>query len=178
MISTPSRPTAVAIQRRKPTFSPRKRIESAVTINGATKLVAEASAIGRNRKPEMKSSEELSTATPRHSCRGRCFVRSEYNGEPGNIAGTMINAKIRNRIQAISIEGSVFDRYFDVTSDVPRKTVDARISTIPRNGRSARAGAVLAGCLFAGIGFSGNGSSGNGNAALSSRKAVAERVTF
>jgi len=32
--------------------------------------------------------------------------------------------------------------------------------------------------LFAGIGFSGNGSSGNGNAALSSRKAVAERVTF
>ena len=41
MISTPIRPTAVASQRRKPTFSPRKKIDSAVTSNGATKLVAE-----------------------------------------------------------------------------------------------------------------------------------------
>ena len=47
MISTPRSPVAVAIQRRTPTFSERKTIDSAVTNNGATKPVAEASAIGR-----------------------------------------------------------------------------------------------------------------------------------
>ena len=69
MISTPIRPTAVAIQRRKPTFSPRKMIDSAVTNSGETKPVAEASAIGRNRKPEMKNSDEPSSAAPRSKCR-------------------------------------------------------------------------------------------------------------
>ena len=53
----------------------------------------------------------------------------------------MISANTRNRIQAISIEGSVADRYFAVASETPRNTVEARISAIPLNGRSARAGA-------------------------------------
>src|SRR6201996_1349972 len=53
----------------------------------------------------------------------------------------MINAKMRKRSQAISIEGRLDDRYFAVTSEVPRKIVEARISAMPRNGRSARAGA-------------------------------------
>jgi len=53
----------------------------------------------------------------------------------------MISAKARNRIHAISIEGSVADRYFAVTSEIPRNTVEARISAMPRNGRSERAGA-------------------------------------
>ena len=48
----------------------------------------------------------------------------------------------RNRIQAISIDGNVADKYFEVTSEVPRKIVDSRISAMPRNGRSARAGAA------------------------------------
>ena len=69
MISTPIRPTAVAIQRRTPTFSPRKTIDSAVTNSGATKPVAEASAIGRKRRPEMKNSDEPSSAAPRINCR-------------------------------------------------------------------------------------------------------------
>jgi hypothetical protein len=56
------------------------------------------------------------------------------------MAGDMISAKTRNRIHAISIEGSVADRYFAVTSEMPRNTVEARISAMPRNGRSARAG--------------------------------------
>ena len=47
MIITPTRPIAVAIQRRMPTFSLRKMIDSAVTNNGETKPVAEASAMGR-----------------------------------------------------------------------------------------------------------------------------------
>src|SRR5271154_5825736 len=51
----------------------------------------------------------------------------------------MISANTRNLIQAISIDGNVADRYFDVTSEVPRNTVEARISAMPRNGRSARA---------------------------------------
>ena len=75
----------------------------------------------------------------------------------------MISANTRNLIQAISIEGSVADRYFAVTSEVPRNTVEARISAMPRNGRSARAGAVR----FAGF------FSGKGNAALSSLAAAA-----
>ena len=63
----------------------------------------------------------------------------------------MINANTRNQIHAISIDGSVADRYFAVTSEAPRNTVEARISAMPRNGRSARAGAVrVAGLDFFG----------------------------
>ena len=76
MISTPTRPTAAAIQRRRPTFSPRKIIASAVTNSGAMKPVADASAIGRNTKPEMKNSDEPSKAAPRMKCRVRRLVVS------------------------------------------------------------------------------------------------------
>ena len=61
-------------------------------------------------------------------------MRNANSGEPGNIAGDMINAKVRNLIQAISIDGSVADRYFAVTSEAPRNTVEARISAMPLNG--------------------------------------------
>src|SRR5262245_45210091 len=54
----------------------------------------------------------------------------------------MISANTRNRIQVISIGCSDDERYFAVTSDRPRKTVEARISAIPLNGRSARADAL------------------------------------
>src|ERR1700722_10105212 len=167
MISTPIKPTAVASQRRTPTRSPRKTIDSAVTNSGETKPVADASAIGRNLKPEMKNSEDASSATPRITCRpGRCEC-SANSGEPGSIAGDMISANTRNLIQAISIEGSVADRYFAVTSEQPRNTVEARISAMPRNGRSARAGAGRAADFF----------SGKGNAALSSLAAAGGGVT-
>src|SRR3954465_8818610 len=158
MMMTPIRPTPVAIQRRRPTFSLRNTIDNAVTNSGATKPVADASAIGRNRKPEMKNSDDDNNATPRSSCKPGRSVRKAYSEEPGSIAGTMISANTRNRTQAISIEGSVAERYFAVASEGPRKTVDARISAIPRNGRSARAGAVRAFDFF----------SGKGNEALSS----------
>src|ERR1019366_175349 len=168
MISTPIKPTAVATQRRAPTRSPRKTIDSAVTNSGETKPVAEASAIGRNRKPEMKNSDEPNSATPRSNWNpGRCEC-SANSGEPGSIAGDMISANTRNLIQAISIEGSVADRYFAVTSEAPRNTVDARISAMPRNGRSARAGAVRATDFFF---------SGDGNATLSSLAAAGGWVT-
>src|SRR5258708_31394431 len=75
----------------------------------------------------------------------------------------MTRANTRKRIHAISIEGNVADRYFAVTSETPRNTVEARISAIPRNGRSARAGAVRVADFF----------SGNGNSALSSLAAAA-----
>src|SRR5258706_3552677 len=163
MITTPINPTAVASQRRTPTLSPRKPIDSAVTNSGETNVVADASAIGRNRRPEMKNSEDASSAAPRISCRPRRSDRNAYSGEPGSIAGTMISANTRNRIHAISIDGNVVDRYFAVTSEVPRNTVDARISAMPRNGRSARAGTVRAADFF----------SGKGNGALSSLAAVA-----
>src|SRR6202048_5584544 len=169
MISTPINPTAVAIQRRMPTRSLRKKIDKAVTNSGETKPVAEASAIGRNRKPEMKNSDDASSVTPRISCKPLRSDCRAYSGEPGSIAGTMIIANTRNLIQAISIEGSVADRYFAVTSDAPRNTVEARIIAIPRNGRSARAGAVRAADFF----------SGKDDAALSSLAAAAGGgVTF
>src|ERR1700681_4098094 len=117
MISTPIRPSAVAIQRRAPTRSPRNTIHSAVT----------------------------------------------NSGEPRGIPGDIISANPTNLIQGISIEGSVADRYFAVTSDAPRNTVDARISAMPRNGRSARAGAERLADFF----------SGRGNEALSSLAAAA-----
>ncbi len=134
-----------------------------MTNKGETKPVAEASAIGRNRKPEMKNSEDANSATPRITCRPGRRERKAYNGEPGSIAGAMISANTRNLIQAISIEGSVADRYFAVTSEAPRNTVEARISAMPRNGRSARAGAARATGFFSGI----------GNGALSSLAAAA-----
>src|SRR6202163_2076554 len=81
----------------------------------------------------------------------------------------MISANTRNLIQAISIDGNVADRYFAVTSEAPRNTVEARIIAMPRNGRSARAGAPRSAGLL-----SGNGSSGKGNDALSSLAAAAD----
>src|SRR5215471_4100994 len=53
----------------------------------------------------------------------------------------MITAKVTKRIKVISIEGRVEERYFDVTSEVPRKIVESRISAMPFKGRSVRAGA-------------------------------------
>src|SRR5260370_14136794 len=150
MINTPINPTAVASQRRMPTLSPRKKNDSAVTNSGETKPVADASAVGRNRKPEMKNSDEPNSAAPRSNCRpGRRVCRAN-SGEPGSIAGDMISAKVRNLIQVISIDGNVADRYFAVTSEVPKNIVDARISAMPLNGRSARAGALRAADFFSG----------------------------
>jgi len=120
--------------------------------------------MGRNRKPEMKKSEDANSATPRINCRPRRSDCKAYNGEPGSIAGTMITPKTRNRIQAISIDGNVAERYFAVASETPRNTVDARIIAMPRNGRSARAGTVCAVDFF----------SGNGNGTLSSLAAAAD----
>src|SRR5437763_11662515 len=79
------------------------------------------------------------------------------------MAGVMIIANTRKRIQAISTEGSVAERYFAVTSEVPRKTVEASTSAMPLNGRSARAGALGTADFF----------SGKGNGALSSLAAAA-----
>src|SRR6185437_9792292 len=56
------------------------------------------------------------------------------------MAGIMIIANTRKRSQAISIEGRLVERYFAVTSEVPRKIVESRISAMPLKGRSARAG--------------------------------------
>jgi hypothetical protein len=60
----------------------------------------------------------------------------------------MISAKTKNLIQAISIEGIVDDKYFAVTSEAPRNMVEANINAMPRNGRSARAGATWRVGLF------------------------------
>src|SRR6266478_3888656 len=163
MMMTPIRPTPVAIQRRRPTFSLRNTIDNAVTSSGATKPVAEASAIGRNRRPEMKNSDDANTVRPRSNCRPSRLVGSANSGEPGIIAGVMMIANTMNRIQAISIEGSVADRYFAVTSETPRKIVEAKINAMPLNGRSARAGALGRADFL----------SGNGNGALSSLAAAA-----
>src|SRR5712671_1424125 len=163
MISTPISPAIVASQRRTPTFSLRNAIDNAVTNSGAIKPVAEASAIGRNRSPEMKNKEDDNSATPRMTCRpGRSDCRANSR-VPGAIAGTMIIANTRNRIHAISIDGSVADRYFAVTSETPRNTVDAKINAMPLNGRSARAGALGAADFLA----------SDGNVALSSLAAAA-----
>src|ERR1700759_1403672 len=116
----------------------------------------------------MKNNDEPSSAAPRISCSGMLPVFSANSGEPGTIAGTMIIANTRKRSQAISIEGSVAERYFAVTSETPRNTVDDRISAMPLNGRSARAGARWTAGFF----------SGNDTEALSSlATAAGEGVT-
>src|SRR5262252_4785152 len=93
----------------------------------------------------MNNKDEPTSAAPRISCRPTLPVFIALSGERGSIAGTMISANTRKRSQAISIEGSIADRYFAVTSETPRNTVDDRISAMPLNGRSARAGARRAG---------------------------------
>src|SRR5215470_9322290 len=112
----------------------------------------------------MNSSDEPSSARPRSSWNPGRELRSANSLVPGTIAGDMISANTRKRIQAISIDGSVPDRYFAVTSEVPRNTVDVRISAIPLNGLSVRARARRRAVDF----FSGNGSD-----ALSSLAAAA-----
>src|SRR2546430_13998321 len=77
----------------------------------------------------------------------------------------MISANTRNLIQVISIGGSDAARYFAVTSDKPRNTVEARISAMPLNGRSLCADAFGA----ADLGLR----SGKGIGALSSLAAAA-----
>jgi len=99
-------------QRRRPTLSRRNKIDSAVTEQRRDELVAEASAIGRNRKPEMNNSDDPSNAAPRMACRPRRLVCKANSGEPGTIAGTITTANTRNLIQAISIDGNVADRLF------------------------------------------------------------------
>src|SRR5947209_18687515 len=96
----------------------------------------------------------------------------------------MIRAKTRNLIQAISMEGSVADRYFAATSEAPRNTGEARISEMPRNGRSARAGAERAadlllskvngtlqpvGCEMTGSGVTGNSAAEMGHRRIGQR---------
>src|ERR1035438_3199778 len=88
----------------------------------------------------------------------------------------MIRANTKNLIQALSVDGNVADRYFAVTSEAPRNTVEARISAMPLNGRSARAGALSAADFFSGRAdalCASDLSSGNGNEALSSLMAAA-----
>src|SRR6185437_8015621 len=87
----------------------------------------------------------------------------------------MIRPNTRKRSHAISIDGNVDDRYFAVTSEVPRKIVESRISAMPRNGRSARAGAAAASGLRPGAGadFSGDDSSDDVTGTWSSRAAAA-----
>ena len=145
MMITPIRPTAVAIQRRKPTFSPRKMIDSAVTNSGETNPVAEASAIGRNRKPEMKNSDDAQQRHAAHQLQAGRLVckrkqrrtrqhrrrhdqREHQEPDPGDLD----RGQRRRQIFRRHIGG-------------PRNTVEARISAMPLNGRSARAGAVRSG---------------------------------
>lgn len=156
MINTPTNPVAVASQRRMPTLSPKKTIDNAVTNSGATKPVAEASAIGRKLKPETKNSDDDTSATPRINCRPGRLVPIEKIGDPGTIAGLIISANARNRIQDISIAGNVAERYFAVTSEVPRNTVEPRMSAMPLKGRSARAGPRAAADFFSGKGARSN----------------------
>ena len=76
----------------------------------------------------------------------------------------MISANTRNRIQAISIEGSVADRYFAVTSEVPEKH---RRGQDQRDAAERPVGARRRGCAWPAC------FSGNGNGALSSLAAAA-----
>src|SRR6185437_6765775 len=91
----------------------------------------------------------------------------------------MMIANTRKRIQVISTEGSVAERYFEVASEVPRKIVESRISEMPLNGWSARAGALCATGFDSGAGARSSLAttagffSGNGNGALSSLAAAA-----
>ena len=101
----------------------------------------------------MKNSDEPRIVKPRSICRPSRLVCIAKSGEPGIIAGVMISANTRKRIQVISIEGKVADRYFAVTSEAPRKIVEASTSAMPLNGRSARAGALRTAADF----FSGKG---------------------
>src|SRR6266446_4437435 len=114
----------------------------------------------QRRTPTLSPRNTIDSAVTSINCRPRRPDGKAYNGDPGSIAGNMIIPKTRNLIQAISIDGNVAERYFAVASEAPRNTVDARISAMPRNGRSARAGA---------LGFV----RGNGNEARSSLTAAA-----
>ena len=117
-----------------------EKIDSAVTNSGETSRWRRLSAIGRNRRPEMKNSDEAEQrrTTQQLQAGPLCLQREQWRARQHRRRHDQ--RKVRNSIQVISIDGKVADRYFAVTSEVPRKIVDARISAMPLNGRSARAG--------------------------------------
>ena len=91
----------------------------------------------------MKKTEDDSNAAPRKAWRPGRVERNAF-GDVVSAAGSTMIANTRNRIQAISIAGRLSDRYFAIASEHAKNTVDPMISAMPRNGRSARAGAERA----------------------------------
>ncbi len=91
-INTPIRPTAVASQRRKPTLSLRRKIDSAVTNNGETKLVA---GCLRNRDEPQAGDEEHRRRQQRraahHQETGAPRRQRDRTASPAARAGTMIS---------------------------------------------------------------------------------------
>ena len=67
-IIVPRKPRMTASQRWIPTFSPRNIEAKIITKNGATKLMATASANGTNIKAETKQTGETMTIVPRMIC--------------------------------------------------------------------------------------------------------------
>ena len=68
-------PTAMALQRRRPTFSPRSGTDSAVTISGPTSTAAKASASGMKAKPKMNGMFDAQPEKARANCRPGLRVR-------------------------------------------------------------------------------------------------------
>ena len=165
MISTPISPTAVASQRRTPTFSPRKTIDSAVTNSGETKPVAEASAIGRNRRPEMKNSDEPAARRRASHCRPgavdlqrkqrrarhhrrRHDQREHQEADPGDLD----RGQRRRQIFRGDVGGAEKHRRGEDQRDAVERPVGAR----RRAGRSDAQRRVVSLATTAGF-FSGNG---------------------
>src|SRR5215212_355918 len=139
MISTPTRPTAEATQRRQPTTSPRSGIDKAVIRIGDTKLMAVASATGSSCKLAVNRSVDPTVARPRRSCSPGCPERRTPTPPFRSSSGKVSREKITYRIQAISGTGSELASTFVSASAPAKNTVDATMSKIPREGASRRA---------------------------------------
>ena len=80
-ISTPTNPTATAVQRRMPTTSPNIGTDNAVISSGETNPTEAASASGMWRSASIKHSAEATSPRPRQiwapgtaTCQGRIFA--------------------------------------------------------------------------------------------------------
>jgi len=110
LMMTPEQADAVAIQRRRPTFSLRMTIDSAVTNSGARSRWR-TPRDRQVRRPEMKTAREPSSAAPRSKC-SRAVRSATRTWMDRSIAGDMISAEYQEADPGNLDRRQTRERYF------------------------------------------------------------------
>ena len=150
MMSTPRRPTQVAVQRRQPTGAPRNSAAPAVTASGTNCRMPKMSAIGMCTRAERKVMVPPRSAAARHSTVGRQRVRQLAGAAAGGDRVPSPEQVVkRPRRKIASPVGKCPAAIFISVSLTTNTAIDASMARMPRR-LSERAGAgrarLIEGC--------------------------------